>query len=324
MYAELPAMSFISALLVLVPLPWHWRAGTIPTIAITFWLFLGNLINGVNAVVWSDNVRIVSPVWCDIATKLMIGMNISLPCSLLCLCMHLERVSSMRMVQTTVADKRRRQAWDSFLCFFVPVIYMALHYIVQGHRFDIIEHFGCRPAIYNSLASLFLIWIPPLLFSIGAGIFSAVALHHFFVRRITFARHLQTKNSALTASHYFRLMSMSLVQIFWGVLVTGVNMWFTMKNGLRPWTGWADIHVGFSRIGQFPQLLISPTTWSYTYGLWWTIPISSILFFAFFSFGQEAMKQYHSCFRWVKTAVLRMPESNKFPSAMDKLGSLPS
>ncbi|KAK0199270.1 GPCR fungal pheromone mating factor [Desarmillaria ectypa] len=322
MHAELPVVSFLCAFLVLVPLPWHWRAGTIPTIAITFWLFLGNFVNGVNSAVWLDNVRIVVPVWCDIATKIMIGTNVSLPCALLCLCMHLERVSSMRLVQTNITDKRRRQIVDCILCFTVPLIYMALHYIVQGHRFDIIEQFGCRPSIYNSLASLFLIWIPPLLFSIGAGVFSAIALHHFFIRRITFTRHLQSKNSALTASHYFRLMSMSLVQIFWGVLVTTVNMWFTMKNGLRPWTGWEDVHVGFSRIGQFPRLLIPATTWTYTYLLWWTIPISSVLFFIFFSFGQEAMKEYRRCFGWVKVAVFRRPESNNHSST--KLRSLPS
>ncbi|KAK0480433.1 GPCR fungal pheromone mating factor [Armillaria luteobubalina] len=322
MYAELPAVSFLCAFLVLVPLPWHWRAGTVPTIAITFWLFLGNLMNGVNSAVWTDNVRIVAPVWCDIATKVMIGTNISLPCALLCLCMQLERVSSMRLVQTSLADKRRRQVFDSIFCFAVPVIYMALHCIVQGHRFDLVEHFGCRPAIYNSLVSLFLIWIPPLLFSIGAGVFSAVALHHFFVRRIAFARHLQSKNSALSASHYFRLVSMSLVQIFWGVFVTSVNMWFTMKSGLRPWTGLADVHSGFSRIGQFPQLFITPTTWTYTYLLWWTIPISSVLFFIFFSFGQEAMKEYRHCFRWIKVVIFRRPDSG--PSSTSKFGSLPS
>ncbi len=56
----------------------------------------------------------------------MIGTNMSLPCALLCLCMHLERVSSMRLVQTTIVDKRRRQIVDGILCFIVPLIYMAL------------------------------------------------------------------------------------------------------------------------------------------------------------------------------------------------------
>ncbi len=60
-----------------------------------------------------------------------------------------------------------------------------LDYIVQGHRFDIIEQFGCRPSIYNSLASLFLIWIPPLLFSIGAGVFSGKQFFHYSRRLLT-------------------------------------------------------------------------------------------------------------------------------------------
>ncbi len=31
-------------------------------------MFLGNLINGVNAILWGDNVIIKIPVWCDIST----------------------------------------------------------------------------------------------------------------------------------------------------------------------------------------------------------------------------------------------------------------
>ncbi len=67
MHAELPVVSFLCAFLVLMPLPWHWRAGTVPTISISLWLFAANVINGVNAIIWKENVRIVVPVWCDIS-----------------------------------------------------------------------------------------------------------------------------------------------------------------------------------------------------------------------------------------------------------------
>ncbi len=134
-----------------------------------------------------------------------------------------------------------------------------------------------------------------------------MALHHFWIRRITFARHLQSKNSALTSGHYFRLMSMSIVQIFWSVLITALNMWFTMRTGLRPWISWEDVHTDFGRIRQLPEVLIPDNIYRLTYAIWWTLPISSVLFFAFFSFGQEAMKEYSSCLRWFKRVVLRRP-----------------
>ena len=36
-------------------------------------------------------------------------------------------------------------------------------YIVQGHRFDIIERYGCHPNVYNTLLAYFLVSMWPLL-----------------------------------------------------------------------------------------------------------------------------------------------------------------
>jgi pheromone a factor receptor len=66
LHVELPVASFICSALVLAPLPWHWRAGTVPTIAISLWLFVANIIAGVDSIIWAGNVNIVVPVWCDI------------------------------------------------------------------------------------------------------------------------------------------------------------------------------------------------------------------------------------------------------------------
>ncbi|KAF8143232.1 hypothetical protein K438DRAFT_1876459 [Mycena galopus ATCC 62051] len=35
-------------------------------------------------------------------------------------------------------------------------------YISKGHRFDIIQHFGCRPTTYISLPAILLVWAPHL------------------------------------------------------------------------------------------------------------------------------------------------------------------
>ncbi|KAJ7248821.1 GPCR fungal pheromone mating factor, partial [Mycena rebaudengoi] len=305
-----PIASFICAALVLVPLPWHWRAGTVPTISIALWLFVLNFINGVNTALWMDSIETKALVWCDITTKLFIGSNISLPASIFCLCIHLERVSSVRQVRTTPTQKRRRQLFDCAMCFGLPIIYMILHYVVQGHRFDIVEDFGCRPATYVSLASVFILWVPLLLFSAGSFILSALALHHFWVRRITFNQHLAT--SALTPSRYFRLMSLALFQMSWGLAVTLGDMLFTLRGGLRPWISWADVHSNFGRVAAFPLLFIPAQDLVYTYALWWTIPVSSLVFFLFFAFGADAMREYRAVVR----CVLRRP-------AEDTSSSLP-
>jgi pheromone a factor receptor len=65
-HIELPIGAFLAAALVLVPLPWHWRARNVATLSLIAWLFVLNLIYGVNASIWAGNFKILVPVWCDI------------------------------------------------------------------------------------------------------------------------------------------------------------------------------------------------------------------------------------------------------------------
>jgi hypothetical protein len=132
-----------------------------------------------------------------------------------------------------------------------------------------------------------------------------LSLHHFMRRRLTFDRHLQDSNSALTTTVYFRLMAMAVVQMFWLVLITVVNMWFTYRDGLRDWINWQNVHFNFSRVGLFPTLLIPPSVLRWAYFSWWSLPVSSVIFFIFFAFGQDALKEYAACFHWIQRVIFR-------------------
>jgi hypothetical protein len=70
MHPEFGPTAIISALSLLLPLPWHWRAGNVATLSIIVWLFVSNIIYAVDALVWADNIDIVIPVWCDISKSL--------------------------------------------------------------------------------------------------------------------------------------------------------------------------------------------------------------------------------------------------------------
>lgn len=67
MHAELPVAAFVAAGLVLVPLPWHWRARNIATVSITIWLFVSNIVYAINSIIWAGNVAASALVWCDIS-----------------------------------------------------------------------------------------------------------------------------------------------------------------------------------------------------------------------------------------------------------------
>jgi hypothetical protein len=50
--------------------------------------------------------------------------------------------------------------------------------IVQPRRFDVYENFGCRSAVYPSVATLFVVWIPPLALSLLTICFCGKSLHY--------------------------------------------------------------------------------------------------------------------------------------------------
>lgn len=137
--------SFLAALLVLVPLPWHWRARNIPTLSLIVWLFLLNITHGVNVIEWYDNVDVKLEIWCDISTfwsslassatsgnpwptvsKLVIGANMAIPAACFCLAMRLEGIAAVRSVKTTSDDKRRKLLVDLAICVGAPIVQMAL------------------------------------------------------------------------------------------------------------------------------------------------------------------------------------------------------
>ena len=67
MHPEFPPVAFISAFATLIVVPWHWRAGNVATLALAFWLFLANVIYGVDAIIWGNSIDIIAPIWCDIS-----------------------------------------------------------------------------------------------------------------------------------------------------------------------------------------------------------------------------------------------------------------
>lgn len=67
MAATLSAGALIAAVLVFIPLPSHWRARNVAILSLIAWLFVVDLIYGVNTIVWAGNVEVRIVVWCDIS-----------------------------------------------------------------------------------------------------------------------------------------------------------------------------------------------------------------------------------------------------------------
>jgi len=72
MRSDLPAVSFICAALLAVFIPVARVRCNVPNLAIVAWLVGCNLVHGINAIIWADNVDIRVPVWCDIGMFLLV------------------------------------------------------------------------------------------------------------------------------------------------------------------------------------------------------------------------------------------------------------
>ncbi|KAJ3515951.1 hypothetical protein NMY22_g14317 [Coprinellus aureogranulatus] len=84
------------------------------------------------------------------------GVSIAIPAASLCINRRLYKIARIQVVSTSDIDKRRAVVVDTLLCVVLPLIYIALQYVVQGHRYDIVEDVGCFPAIYNTIPAFFL------------------------------------------------------------------------------------------------------------------------------------------------------------------------
>lgn len=278
----------------MIPLPWHLEAWNTGTCLYMIWTGLACLIQFINSIVWRSNVINWAPVWCDITTKFMIGTSVAIPACSLCINRRLYHIASVSSVTKSRAQKRRDILTDLGIGIGIPVLQMILQYIVQGHRFNIIEEVGCYPDTYSTPPAYALVFAWPMIigcFSLYYCIRTIIELAH---RRAQFVEFLAA-NRNLNSSRYFRLMGLAGIEVLctipFGAFVIYLN---AATNEIYPWVSWEDTHYDFSRVDQYPSVVWRMTDLSelsIELSRWFLV-ICALLFFAFFGFADEARKNY--------------------------------
>lgn len=297
-YPLFPIFAFTGFIVVLIPLPWHlqaWNSGTCMYIA---WTALTCLLHFVNSVVWHNNALNVAPVWCDISTKIFIGASVGIPASGLCISRRLYKIAVIKSVTVTREDKRRAVMVDLGVAIGLPVMVMALHYVVQGHRFDILEDVGCWPSVYNTLPAYFLVFMWPTLLGCVSFIFSALTLRAFYRRRLEFSQ-LLTSNSSMNVGQYIRLMALACIEMSTTIPISIVSVYLTNEAvPIQPWISWENTHYDFSRVVLYPAVIwkSNPHDVACVEMTRWLFPACGLLFFALFGFAAEARKHYRAMF----------------------------
>ncbi|KAG9310936.1 putative fungal pheromone GPCR, STE3-type [Chiua virens] len=297
-YPLFPVFAFMGFVLVLIPLPWHIQIRNVGTCAYIFWASVACLFQFINSVVWRNNALNLAPVWCDITSKFCLGAGVGIPAAGLCLSRQLYAISTIQTTSVTKQDKCRAVVIDSCIAFGIPILVMALHYVVQGHRFDILEDIGCYPAIYNTLPAYFLVSMWPILLGCISFVFSCLTLRAIYKQKSEFSRYLAT-HTPINMSGYIRLMTLAVSEMSCTVPISVYSTYIANKGvSLQPWISWSDTHYNFSHVDQIAAFeWISDANYRVSVELTrWLFPASALLFFALFGFALDLRKYYRTVF----------------------------
>jgi pheromone a factor receptor len=113
------------------------------------------------------------------------------------------------------------------------------------------------------------------------------------VRRKQF-QDLVSTNAYLTYSRYWRLVALASTDFCFTIPIAVRTIAEGIASGPAPWVSWADTHSGYSRVFQVPRVLLnqSPALVASFEITRWAAVICAFVFFGFFGFADEAMKNY--------------------------------
>ncbi|KAJ3785137.1 pheromone A receptor-domain-containing protein [Lentinula aff. detonsa] len=291
-----PVLSFLAIIVSFIPFPWHFRARNIGTCSYMLSTGLYSLVEFINSIIWADNVNNIAPVWCDISVLTIIGASVGITSSTLAISRQLYHISTMNGRSTTPQEKRREIIINCVIAFGIPLLVMALHFVVQPRRFDIFEEIGCQPATFNTVASYILYFMWPVLIGVCSFIYSVLTLRNFYNHRVEFAKIAST-NSGMSPSRYIRLMLLVFVDMFCNTPIGVFAIIVAARAVVLPFSALSE-SLDFTSVQ-----LVSASVWkanrldraAVEINRW--VPVfCSFVFFVFFGFAEEAKKNYRKAY----------------------------
>ncbi|KAJ7469387.1 pheromone A receptor-domain-containing protein [Mycena galericulata] len=245
----------------------------------------------------------------DCATRLTIGVFVAIPAASLCINRRLYKIAACQTKRRTV------------------MVDCAIEYVVQGHRYNIMEDVGCYPTTYNTPLAYPLSYLWPNIIGLVSACYCILTLREFNRRRAQFALLLSASSSSspLSLSRYFRLMALATVELVFNTPISAYGLYLTITHDqIQPWISWANTHFEFSVIDVFPSLVwrADPATVVTIELSRWAVVFCAFVFFAFFGFAAEARKNYAQAFWALATRVgYERPVDGRLPWSKAKSAS---
>ncbi|KAG5517985.1 hypothetical protein PMAC_000440 [Pneumocystis sp. 'macacae'] len=281
--------SFIGFICSVIPSVWHWKYRNIAPLCLIFWIASSNLIYFINSIIWFNgaSTKHLGYIYCDIATKLMLGSTSGELGAIAAISHYLSKV--MSPVQSSVQTKtiRRRQAIEDLLMSFTcPIIIMCLHYIVQSARYMINGVNGCVPWSDQSWPTVIIILIWPPIFGTISAYYSARVIYLYFKKQKEFQNILRDSKSSMTLSRFIRLIGICslLITVYLplNIYMLCTNIFLITRTKIK--YSWSDVHKWGDGIAFLKNDKIS-------FNLW-LMPSNGIVIFIFFGMGSDAIAMY--------------------------------
>jgi len=295
------AFTFIGFILCAIPFYWHLEALNVGTCLYIAWAGLGCLNAFINSVIWNSSVQNFAPVWCDISTRFIVGINVGIPAALLVISHRLFKIASRTATFSTRAEKRRALIIDLAIGLGIPLVQMPLQLVVEGHRFDILEEIGCYPAVFNVTLAFPLVYTWPFVISVISAIYSVLTIRLFW-KSSELLKEMPGSNKSLNHSRYMRLIALSSTQLLVNLPVSLYNI-FDNAQDLSPWISWENTHSDYSFVGQLPSAAWRLHKNAVFEMDRWLVVFSAFSFFAFFGFAEEARKHYSLAFSFASSRL---------------------
>lgn len=105
-------------------------------------------------------------------------------------------------------------------------------------------------------------------------------------------------------SQYLRLLSLAVTANIASIATLtwcAVSL-FVYNARVKPYTSWDAVHTEYGLIAQYLEDLVGANMQTYVVNFY-QVPMFSFIFFAFFAFGDDAVRSYVSWYNWLKAKV---------------------
>ncbi len=109
--------------------------------------------------------------------KLSQAVSPGIAAASLCINRRLATIALSRKAISGVRRERLNILVELSIGVGVPVLIMILSYIPQGHRFDLIEGYGCATTYVQAWPTILLLQIPPVLLSLISAAYGGESVH---------------------------------------------------------------------------------------------------------------------------------------------------